>query len=133
MRSQSSILANEMFENILANLEGARGGFYNLSMSSSLPTSTSNDCLDLYNSGSPSCTPQQLAAWDLARWGARVSRTLVNADAEVVVGSSAGGEPVEVVVRFVWLSQAETDISATAGVSASEQFTFQVMLPDVSS
>ena len=37
-RTQSTILANEMYEKIRANLPGATAGYYTIAMESALPT-----------------------------------------------------------------------------------------------
>ena len=96
LRTRSTMLANEVYEMMLANLPAARAGEYNLAMSADLPEYSELDCATL----EAACSPQQIAAWDLAMWGARVSRVLVKADAEISVDSSADPMAVQVSVRY---------------------------------
>ena len=56
LRTQSTILANEIYEKMLANLPAAAAGSYNLPMSSDLPLTTDLDCdpkADFPGSGPP--------------------------------------------------------------------------------
>ena len=82
MRTQSTILAQEIYENILANLPAAMNGAYDVAMGAALPMSSGSNCY------STSCDPTALAAWDLAQWGSRVAGTMVDADASVAVDAS---------------------------------------------
>ena len=95
-RTQSTILANEIYEKMLANLPAAESGNYNLSMSTTLPVTTQLDCA----SNTANCSPAQVAAWDLAQWGARAQRVLPRADAAISVNSESDPLTIQVRVRF---------------------------------
>lgn len=94
MRTHSTILANEIYENILANMPAAENGDYDLSLFSAMPTSTALDC------HSNACTTAELADWDLAQWGARVNRSMAWADAGVAVDTSVDPAAITVQLRF---------------------------------
>ena len=95
-RTHSNMLANEIYEKMLANLPGVEAGGYNLSMSATLPVSTELDCAV----NSANCSPAQIATWDLALWGARTQRILQVADAAIVVDNLVDPMVIEVSVSF---------------------------------
>jgi type IV pilus assembly protein PilV len=112
-RTQSTVLATEIYEKMLANLQAAAAGNYDLSMNSGLPTSTSLDCATT----SATCSPAQIAEWDMAMWGARAQRILPSADASIGVDTSVDPMVIQVQVQFDALME-------TAGVT-TETFTFR--------
>jgi type IV pilus assembly protein PilV len=112
MRTQSTILAQEIYENILANLPAAMNGDYDVAMGAQLPTSSQ------YNCYTGACDHSALAAWDLAGWGARVAGTMVDADASVAVDTSV--DPAVVTVSFQFAALRE------ASGPETETFTFMV-------
>ena len=93
-RTHSTILANELYEMMRANLEAVEVGDYTLAMSSALPYTTHTDCATI------TCDTTQIATWDLARWGARVNRVLPGADAAVSVDATSDPMSIEVQMRF---------------------------------
>ena len=98
LRTQSTILANEIYEKMLANVPAAAVGNYNLSKSAVLPVSSVFNC----EGPTANCTPAQMATWDIARWGARIERVLRGADADIVVLAPATVQtPLDIRVR-IW-------------------------------
>jgi type IV pilus assembly protein PilV len=71
-RTQSTVLANEIYEKMLANLPGAVAGNYTIDMTSALPVSTSINCAD----ATANCSTADLATWDLVQWSTRIGRVL---------------------------------------------------------
>ena len=112
-RTQSTMLANEMYEKMLANLPGATAGNYTIAMASALPVSTSINCAD----ASADCSTADLATWDMVQWSTRVRQVLVNPDAAIAVNTSVDPMIIQISVRFVALME-------TAGVT-TETFTFR--------
>jgi type IV pilus assembly protein PilV len=112
MRTQSTILAQEIYENILANLPAAMNGDYDLAMGAALPTSSGSNC------DSTSCDTAALAAWDRAQWASRVAGTMAYADASVAVDTTV--EPAVVTVSFQFMALRE------ASGPETETFTFMV-------
>ena len=93
-RTQSTMLANEIYEKILANLPAAKAGNYNVSMWAALPQATEHDCVG----SSANCSAAQVAEWDLATWGARVRNLMPSSDASVGVNSS--GDPMVIYINL---------------------------------
>ena len=111
-RTQSTILANEIYEKMLANLPVAAAGSYDLTMDATLPDSYEMSCSGI----SANCTPEQLAVWDLGQWGARVIQVMPRADAAIDVDASV--DPYQIVVQISFDALLETDGFTT------ESFTF---------
>jgi type IV pilus assembly protein PilV len=105
LRTQSTILANELYEKVLANMPAAELGTYNLAMSATMPTASEINC------HSSSCSSAQMAAWDLATWGARVDGSLAKADVEVAVDTSV--DPAEITVKLKYKSLRENSGKVT--------------------
>lgn len=101
-RTQSTMLANEIYEMIRANLAAAELGNYELALSSALPYTTQTDC------AASTCSTTQIAAWDLAEWSARVGRVLPGADAAISVDASSKPMSIQVQLDFD-LSQATSE------------------------
>lgn len=101
-RTQSTMLANEIYEMIRANLAAAEAGNYKLALSSALPYTTQTDCT------TSTCSITQIAAWDLAEWSARVGRVLPGADAAINVDASSNPMSIQVQLDFD-LFQATTE------------------------
>jgi len=98
LRTQSTILANEIYEKMLANVPAAAVGNYNLSKSAVLPVSSGFNC----EGPTANCTPAEMATWDLGRWGARLERVLRGADADIIVLAPATAqEPLNIRVQ-IW-------------------------------
>ncbi len=93
-RTQSTVLANELYEMMRANLVAVEAGDYTLAMSSALPSTTQTDCATV------TCNTAQIASWDLATWGARVSRVLPGADAAVSVDAISDPMLIQVQLSF---------------------------------
>lgn len=110
-RTQSTILANEMYEKMLANLPGAAAGHYTIAFAAALPTTASPQC------DTAICDTQQLADWDLWQWGTRLNQVLVGSDAEITVDTSVDPMIIQISIRFDALME-------TAGVT-TETFTFR--------
>ncbi|MEX0605220.1 MAG: type IV pilus modification protein PilV [Marinobacter sp.] len=73
IRSLVNIHAYEIVERMRANMPAVRGGKYN----SIAGASTSTNC-------SPSCTPNQLAAWDASEWYANLQADVPSATGAVI-------------------------------------------------
>ncbi len=101
-RTQSTMLANEMYEKILANIPGAAAGNYTVAMGSSLPTTTSPEC------DTAICDVAQLAAWDLVEWAARANRVLPGADAAIAVDTSVDPMIITIDLKFKTLVEASS-------------------------
>ena len=98
LRTQSTMLANEIYEKILANVPAAEAGNYDLAKYVPLPDSAEVDCTGLTSV----CTPSQVAEWDVGLWGVRLERVLRGADADIVVTVPANPEePLDIRVR-IW-------------------------------
>jgi len=93
-RTQSTILANEIYEMMRANLAAVEAGDYTLAMGSGLPYTAQSDCT------ASVCNTTQIATWDLAKWGARVNRVLPGADAGVNVDASSDPMSIQVQLSF---------------------------------
>ena len=112
-RTQSTVLANEMYEKMLANLPGAAAGNYTIAMTSALPTSTTINCAV----ASANCSTADLATWDMVQWSDRLRRVLVAPDASIAVNTAVDPMTIQISVRFDALME-------TAGVT-TETFTFR--------
>jgi type IV pilus assembly protein PilV len=110
-RSNATMLANEMYENMLANLPGALAGSYNLAMASAIPRTSS------YNCQTSDCTTAELANWELGRWGKRFNDVLHYGDASIAVDTSVDPAIIEIQVRYLPLQE-------VAGTT-TETFTFR--------
>lgn len=111
-RTNSTMLAVEIYEQMLANLPAAEAGSYNLAMDASLPTTT----LDCAAAGS-TCSPAQIAEWDLALWSARLTQILAGADAAISVNTATDPLTIQIQVRY-------DELLETAGTT-TESFTFR--------
>ena len=111
-RTQSTILANEMYEEMRANLPGAIAGNYTIAMAATLPMTASPAC------DSAICDTSQMAAWDLAQWATRINQVLVGSDASIAVDTSVDPMIIQIAVQFDALME-------TAGTD-TETFTFRV-------
>jgi type IV pilus assembly protein PilV len=116
-RTNATILANEMYENMLANLTGTKDGSYNLSMESAIPRTSSYDCEDSEFNPDPDCDTTQLANWELGRWGKRFNDVLHYGDASIAVDTSVDPAIIEIQVRYLPLQE-------VAGTT-TETFTFR--------
>ena len=82
LRQRGITLAGDLAERMQANPVAARAGNYVLA---ALPApAASVDCL------ATPCTPDQLAAWDLAQWSGTLKSALVLDDVSVSLDNSAG-------------------------------------------
>jgi type IV pilus assembly protein PilV len=113
LRTNSTMLALELYEQILANLPAAEAGNYNLAMGAGLPT-TALDCA----ATSATCTPAQIAEWDLALWSARLTQILA-AGADAAVSVSTATDPMTIQIQVLY-----DELLETAGTT-TESFTFR--------
>lgn len=118
-RTQSTMLANEMYEKILANLPGAAAGHYSVSFASTLPTTATPMC------DTAICSTQQIAVWDIATWAARINKVLVGSDAEITVDSSVDPMVIQISIRFEALMEATENVASNETFT-TETFTFRV-------
>ena len=110
-RAQSTMLAKEIYEKMLTNLPAVEAGHYNIAMAAALPQSTDLDCAN----ATANCSPAEIAAWDLAIWGARATRILPQADAAINVDVPVDPEtPMSIRI----------DLSYYGSEAVSEPFTF---------
>jgi len=117
-RTQSTMLANEMYEKMLANLRGVADDDYSITMAATLPTTASPEC-DI-----AVCDTVQLADWDLWQWSDRLTNVLVGADASITV-VDATVDPVIIEIRIILDPLMET---AGAADLIDETFTFRARL-----
>lgn len=112
-RTQSTILATEMYEKMLANLPGVKAGNYTYAFADTLPTTASPSC------DTADCDTAQLAAWDVAAWAARINQVLVNPDAGIAVDilTNPNLMTIQISIRY-------DELMETAGVT-TETFTFR--------
>lgn len=110
-RTQSTILANEMYEKVLANLPGAIAGNYTIAMDATLPLTASPEC------DTTICDTAKMATWDLAQWATRINQVLVGSDASIAVDTSVDPMIITISMEFDALME-------TAGVT-TETFTFR--------
>lgn len=110
-RTQSTILASEMYEKMLANLPGAAAGHYTVAFADTLTTTASPAC------DAAACDTQQLANWDLAQWATRLNQVLLSPDAEITVDTSVDPMIIQVSVLY-------DELMETAGTT-TETFTFR--------
>ena len=75
-RTRSTMLANEIYEKMLANLPAAIAGNYNLSMAADMPKVTALNCAV----AAANCSMAQMASWDLAKWGYRADKIMPRAE-----------------------------------------------------
>lgn len=83
-RLRAVTLASEIAERMEANPRGAQSGYYALDATSSA-TSASTNCASL------SCSPQQLAAFDLAQWTGLAASTIDLVETRIDSVAAAGG------------------------------------------
>ncbi len=107
-RSQSTMLANEIYEMMQANQVAAEAGDYSLAMNASLLSTSQTDC------GTNICSATQIATWDLDKWGARVNRVMRGADAAVSVDTTVDPMLIQVQLSF------------DASQAITESFTFRL-------
>ena len=113
-RTQSTILATEIYEKMLANPQAAAAGNYDLAIETSLsPSDTTPEC----GAALADCNPAEMAEWDLAEWSARTNQLLRSADAGISVDATVDPMLIQVQIQFDPLG--ETDGQTT------ETFTFR--------
>ena len=130
-RTNSTMLANEMFENMLANLPGTIAGDYDLAMNAAIPRTSGLNCgpyRDEFGIDPHDCDTEQLATWELGRWGKRFGDVLHYGDASIAVKTvDVNGNPVdpaiiEITVKYLGLM----DVAAISDETKTEEtFTFR--------
>lgn len=93
-RALAVALANELSENMDANRDGSNAGNYALTARSTA-TTAATDCK------TTSCTPAQLAAYDLAQWSARAVGVLSLKSLSVVKSTTSSGL-VQYAISLSW-------------------------------
>ena len=116
LRTQSTMLANEVYEMMLANLPAAEAGNYDLSMNAQLGLAVGHNCSGV----SADCTPAQVAAWDLAQWGARSGQLLAGADAAISVDTTTDPMAIQVRLRYKPLLETQGNTTETFDFRARE-------------
>ena len=111
-RTQAVYFATDIAERMQANKTGATAGNYTYSGSS---TDASPNC------ASTTCSPAELAAWDLGEWGARVTAALPNATASVT--PLAVGNPVTYTIVISWTDRRNDRTYSTSGSTETFSYT----------
>lgn len=93
LRSQAGFIAYDILERIRANRLSARSGQY--ATTYGVTHAGANNCQ------TSSCTPTQLAGYDLMQWKANLSLTLPSGDGSVSQVATSGSEYIiEITVRW---------------------------------
>ena len=116
LRTQSTMLASEVYEMMLANLPAAEACNYGLSMNAELGLAVGHNC----SGASADCTPAQVAAWDLAQWGARTQQMLAKADAAISVDTTTDPIAIQVSLRYKPLLETQGNTTETFDFRARE-------------
>ena len=105
LNTQAALSAVAIVERMRVNRDQALAGAYDAT-----PSSFPVDCEVAANS----CTPAQLATFDLVRWRARIATTLPSGSATLSTNSAV--TPAQVTVTIQW------DDSKGQSAAVSEQF-----------
>ena len=117
LRTQSTMLANEVYEMMLANLPAAEVGNYDLSMDVNLGLAVGqHNC----SGANAYCTPAQIAAWDLRQWSARSRRLLPEASVAISVDTTTDPMAIQVSLRFKPLLETQGNTTETFDFRARE-------------
>jgi type IV pilus assembly protein PilV len=111
-RTQAVYFATDLAERMQANKTGATAGSYAYSGSS---TSTPPDCT------TSTCSPDQLAAFDLAEWSARVTAALPSGT--VTVTPDAVGNPVTYTIFIQWVDRRNDRTYSSSGSTETFSYT----------
>ena len=111
-RTQAVYFATDLAERMQTNKAGATAGSYAYTGSSS---STPPDCT------ASTCSPDQLAAWDLGEWGTRVTATLPSAT--VTVTPVTVGNPATYTIFISWVDRRNERTYSASGSTETFSYT----------
>lgn len=113
-RTQAVFLASEIAERMQANRGAAVAGLYALAAGAA--TTMPVNCM------TTACTPEDLAAFDLAEWSGRVSAVLPNATMTLAV-DAVDANPITYTIVIGWTDRREERKYETSGTNESFSYT----------
>lgn len=118
MRTQATLLANDMADRIRANPTGATAGSYNSIGPTGLPTTAPTSCL------TTGCSTAQMALFDIAAWGTLLDSRLPGGTGSVV--GTVGGTVFTVTV--MWDDNKTGATGTTCGGGTTDLTCFAITL-----
>ena len=111
-RSQAAFLAYSIADAMRVNLPSARAGLYDLSAADPSPM-IAVTCIG----EGATCSPAELATFDVAQWRTAIAAQLVDGNSGVVSVYDAARDVSQVTVRILWRSISENDAASELTVA----------------
>ena len=111
-RSQAAFLAYSISDSMRVNLLSTRAGLYDLNATDSSPV-VAVTCMG----ESATCSPAELATFDVARWRASIAAQLIDGNSEVISVYDAARDVSHVTVRILWRAVSENGDASEMNVA----------------